>query len=277
MRRVLLLLAVPFMAIASPARASQQDCRLDPRLKGEETFLLLDRTTVLDPSAKDRWRRGVANLLATPSLSGDLRVLEVRSTATELRALNSACLDRPSAPPSQGETGLSGRLQALRDWWAGPPQDSTRDRRRLLEDRRDRTALIRATQRLVNTDDPTPSQTEISQSIAALLQTGCSGARRCTVLVFSDFLDASAKAHLRDMNPSRAGVARATQLLREYSPSLRSTAVSICGWGFGRDDAHPGATLDDRRREALRAYWTGFFQTINRRSAGGTIQLFDFL
>jgi hypothetical protein len=278
MNRRLFLTALACVAsIASPAMASQRDCHADPRSGQSSILLLLDRTTNLDATAKDRWRRGIAKLISDRSLHGEMRVLEVRENATELEVVRNVCLDEsPTLTPPEKQ-GLSGLWRSAIEWWSGPSSDRDAALRRAKEDHDDRSKFIVSLQKLINVDRPTRSETEIAQSLIAALQANCVGRRHCSILVYSDFLDSNAKAHLDLADPRGAGIVRARELLGEYDPPISDTTVDIRCWGFGRDDVRPGRPLDDHRRMALRAYWSGFFETIRKRAKEGSVQFVDFL
>lgn len=255
-------------------------CRSDAALKNRQIVFVLDRTTTLGAVSKRRWHEGIELITGSSSIAGQVALFEIRESSVGFSRLGAGCMDLYSATPEAHEPPPpSARGEDATGWWdrvvqfghrvggwfsADPPDDDETHARRSRA-RADRQALAAAIAAVGDEDAPTHSESEITQSIVALIQAVCSDQRECRLYIYSDLLDSRAKSALR-LTPSEAaalGRERATALLTEYQPHIQNTRLTFLVWGFGRDDPHENLALDDTTRAALRLYWRTFFDTIS--------------
>ena len=154
---------------------------------------------------------------------------------------------------------------------ASDPDDPERQYQDALYIAADRATNARIISRLIDTNSPTDHDTEIAQSLVAIMQSDCGGRDACRIYLYSDLLDSEAKRAIRRQDDMAvSGRSRAQGLLREYKPHVRNTLLQFRAWGFGRADDVAGRPLNDTVRRQLRSYWEAFFSVLCSGAAPGS-------
>lgn len=274
-----LLIAAAALAAATLDMPTRDACIQEDSYETSAIVVLVDRTTVLDQAAQERWATGVATIFSSHEVVGKLGVYEVRESAVGARLLGSGCLSdfRPQSEQGSKVPFLDhpwdwSKEQTRRLWKSASTRkrSSKEENTRIWDERAARTEYAKALQAALAVDRPTGVNTEIAQSLISALHSSCGGREVCRVYMFSDLLDTSAKREARNQDGEQKGAVRASALLQEIRPEIGGTKVIVRVWGFGRDDSQAGRPLDDAVRRFVRAYWRGYFEELKKSAAPGS-------
>lgn len=277
---VSLLVLAPVMSSADGLDLKTRDaCVREDSYRSSAVVVLVDRTTILDTAAQERWANGVATILGSYNVVGKLSILEVRESAVGARLLGSGCLsdfrpqDKQVNEVSIVEHPWEWTKEIGRRAWKKvtvPRRSDKEESDRIWDERSARTEYTKALRTALTIDRPTGTNTEIAQSLISALQSTCGAKSTCRVYLFSDLLDSAAKREVRSADVEQKGGARARALLQEMRPEISAATVTIKVWGFGRDDTQSGRPLDDLTRRSVRNYWRGYFDEVGRSAAEGS-------
>jgi len=260
-------------------------CVLDRRMDKHRIVIIVDRTTLLDDVAKQRYNEGINYIFSDQKSFGRLKVFEIRANESQAKSSTVGCIY--TVEPVDVESNHQGSyfyniykhfLSKLEKLF-GIAKKTDPIGRKLRDDNAFARATAAASLRsLLINDDPTSSDTELLQTTVAAIAAQCSKVEQCDVFLYSDLLDSYVKRDFRmNANMHAAGVARAAELINEYRPEISKTLLTITAWGFGRDDAAPGVALENRKRISVKAFWAGFFETLTSHAAAGSnSQISDF-